>query len=157
MRLVVDASPLITYGRIDQLHLLRLLAKELIIPDAVAAEVLHPPAADWLRANCLENIKTVIPRPQVTSYDLGRGETAVLSEVLEASGIALLDDKTARRAARELGLPFSGTLGLLAEAKRKGYLSSISPLVHPLLVAGARFSQGVIHRILEEAGEGTAE
>lgn len=55
--------------------------------------------------------------PLVT--DLGPGETEVLMLALESpEAVAVLEDALARRVAKALELRFTGTLGLLIDAKR---------------------------------------
>jgi len=57
-RWVINASPLIVLSKIDQQELLWQLATELVVPDAVFAEVNAGPAADPARLY-LEEIQLV--------------------------------------------------------------------------------------------------
>ncbi len=62
--------------------------------------------------------------PLVT--DLGPGETEVLMLGLESrESILVLDDAFARRVAETLALRFTGTLGLLLDAKRSGLIAQV--------------------------------
>ncbi len=67
--------------------------------------------------------------------------------------MVLLDDKDARKIARSFGLRVTGTLGLLLLARRKGLISQIAPYVEELRRNGFRISEGVVKRVLKEAGE----
>ncbi len=51
-----------------------------------------------------------------------RGEAAVLSYAKEKGGLALLDDEAPRDLARSLRIPVRGTLGIIIDAVRKGFL-----------------------------------
>ena len=82
-KVVVNASPLITLFRANLHPLLPRLFSEVLVPDAVWAEVVNRthsdpatrglPKADWAVQ------RTVASRPEVTAWGLGAGETAVLS------------------------------------------------------------------------------
>jgi hypothetical protein len=81
-RWVVNASPLIVPAKIDHQRLLTLLPEKLVIPQAVVAEVNAGPAGDparrFLSTSDL-NVVEVEPDPNIAAWDLGLGETAVLS------------------------------------------------------------------------------
>lgn len=65
--------------------------------------------------------------------DLGLGETAVLALALESrDALVILDDGLARRYAERLNLRLTGTLGLLIDAKRVGYIDAVAPLLDAL-------------------------
>lgn len=82
---VVNASPLIVLSKIGQADLLAQLCEHLLVPEAVYSEVTvaAPDAAsDWmteaLAASRLSRCN-VTPDPIVLAWDLGSGETEVLS------------------------------------------------------------------------------
>ena len=100
-------------------NILREGALEVVVPQIVIDEIHgHGPddptvkaidGVDWLR---------IVPAPEVEPvvalWDLGPGETAVLSLALaEESSWAVIDDGEARRCARSLGIPCIGTFGLV--------------------------------------------
>lgn len=86
--------------------------------------------------------------------DLGAGETEVLMLVRErADAIAVIDDKLARVIAENLGIKFTGTLGILVEAKRAGLIDSVGSLLDRLQELRFRVSPSVRALILREAGE----
>jgi predicted nucleic acid-binding protein len=62
--------------------------------------------------------------------DLGRGEASVLALALESPyAVVILDDALGRRAAELLGVRMTGTLGLLLDAKKRGLIPHILPLL----------------------------
>jgi predicted nucleic acid-binding protein len=116
---VVNASPLIVLGRINHLFLLQHLAAELVVPAGVAREIAQgpedDPARQWLLSYGQELVREVqlIP-PVVIAWNLGLGETEVLSWAYENPGYeVILDDRAARNCALSLNLPIRGTISVL--------------------------------------------
>jgi predicted nucleic acid-binding protein len=68
--------------------------------------------------------------------------------------LLILDDLSARACAKANLLPFTGTLGILAEAKARGHIITLAPILQKLRTK-ARFwiSQDLERAILIEAGE----
>ena len=67
--------------------------------------------------------------------------------------LVILDDRDARRYAERLGLPFTGTVGILLEAKERGFVDAVKPLLDVLLENGLRLSLSLISDALQQAGE----
>jgi len=65
----------------------------------------------------------------------------------------VLDERSARQVAISLGLPFTGTVGLLLAAKRSGLLAEVKPFLDALLEAGFRVGTRVYENALREACE----
>ena len=73
---------------------------------------------------------------------------------LETPGtVAVLDDGLARRMARTLRIPFTGTLGLLVDAKQAGLLPAVGPSVDRLAALGFHMDSLTRALILRAAGE----
>jgi len=73
---------------------------------------------------------------------------------LEMPGsIAVLDDALARRVAIAKGIPIKGTLGLLLDAKRAGYLTAVKPSLDRLHELNFRLTQETREAVLKLAGE----
>lgn len=85
---VVNSSPIIALGRVGQVELLARLPQQIIVPQAVKEELLNAPQGDPARAamesGLFEIIETPPPPPEILAWDLGKGETAVLSYALSA-------------------------------------------------------------------------
>lgn len=91
---------------------------------------------------------------RVEVWNLGRGETAVLSYALAHSPIrAVIDDRDARRSAQALGIPMLGTGGVLLLAKRRGLLASVTEGLIKLRDAGLWLSEDIVQLIRTQAGE----
>jgi len=157
---IFSASPLILLGKIDQLHLVEGLSPAFRIPRAVVAEIGVGPTDDptikWLSSASTNRHIVDVPStpPFLAQWDLGAGETAVLSLALEDEGAAvILDDLAARKFAMTFDLPLLGTLGLLIRAKHQGMITELHPQIRLLESAGANLSQTVINHALNLAGE----
>ena len=155
---VLNASPIIALAKIAQLWLLERLASELIIPEAVAAEILAGPTTDSARV-ALETgwgrrmSPTSIP-PLLLSWGLGAGETVVLAIGLERQlCAAVLDDASARMCAHSLGVPLIGTLGIVMRARERGLIPSAAEVVKSLHAAGLHLDEQTIRAALENVGE----
>jgi predicted nucleic acid-binding protein len=157
---IFDASPLILLGKIHQLHLIEALSPAFRIPSSVVAEIGAGPTDDpsiaWLTSTLIaSHIVDAPPTPPFLSqWDLGAGETAVLSLALADEGSAvILDDLAARKFAMTFDIPVLGTLGLLIRAKHRGLIDLLAPQILHLESAGANLSQSVIAHALNLAGE----
>jgi len=78
----------------------------------------------------------------------------VLTLALECGdAIVILDDAMARQAAHSLGLPLTGTLGLLLDAKRAGLITRIEPVLDTLQSLRFRLARQTRALVLGLAGE----
>jgi predicted nucleic acid-binding protein len=85
--------------------------------------------------------------------DEGEAEAIALAIQLKAH-LLLLDERRGRAVASRLGLRFIGLLGVLVEAKQKGYISRVKPLLdHLIAKAGFWVSHQLYARVLREVGE----
>jgi len=83
----------------------------------------------------------------------GEAEAIALSQEIGAE-LLLMDDHLGRQTARHLGLRYTGLIGVLIEAKRKGLISSVKPQIEKLRdVAGFRISEELYRRVLQDEGE----
>jgi predicted nucleic acid-binding protein len=71
--------------------------------------------------------------------------------------IVLLDEPMGRRAARQVGIQYWGTLKILLEAKSRGLIDSIAPYVDRLGKTGLWIMGETRQRILRLAGEADPE
>ena len=93
--------------------------------------------------------------PEVVAWNLGAGETAVLSFAQHNRDYtALLDDRTARRCAEVLGIPLLGTAGVVVLAKRRGLIVSVESDLCRLRVAGLWLSDQLLEQLAAEDKRG---
>ncbi len=64
-----------------------------------------------------------------------------------------MDDQRARRLANELGLRFTGTLGMLDKGKRSGLVGSLRAEIGNLQRVGFRIAENIATEFLRRAGE----
>jgi predicted nucleic acid-binding protein len=154
-RWIVNASPLIFLAQIDQLPLLKQLADEVLVPFSVRDEVLVPKKQklpielpDWLSLR-----EDLLLPPEIAGWDLGAGESQVLAHTLISGGEAVLDDFEARQCARALGVPVTGTLGVILRAKKSRLIPVARPLLEELLRRGLYLSKELVEQSLREVSE----
>ena len=155
---IVNASPVITLAKIHHLNLLELSGVQPILPDAVAMEIASGPTGDLARL-AVEGGWGLRRSPKVASdkvieWGLGAGETAVLSLAMDLPGATtIIDDGTARAAARSLGIMVMGTLGVVVRAKAQGKISSAGKLLRELKDNGLYMDETIIRLALSQMGE----
>lgn len=148
---VVNSSPLISLARIQRLDLLSGSGRRLLVPHAVALEVLQGPEEDPARSSLEGGFAAPYPTvdldPDLSPWGLGSGESAVLSLARRIGATAVVDDRDARVAANTLGIRTIGTLGVVLDARRAGRIAAAAPVVRLLHDAGLRLS----HRVIADA------
>lgn len=93
-------------------------------------------------------------RPFLLATTLGVGEREALALALEVpNSLLIIDDGQARRIGRLLGLTMTGTVGVLARAKREGLIPHLAPLLNQLERLGFRLSTEARAAALELVGE----
>jgi uncharacterized protein len=159
---IADTSVLSALCRIGRLEILHLRFPLVIVPQAVhmeieAASALDIPhmidaacAAGWMR---ISDTPTEDWQPPISR--LGPGETAALALATGTPGaILLMDERRGRRAARMLGLPVTGVLGLLMWARQSGHLDSLSQAILDLRAKDGFFiDQDLLSQACEAVGE----
>lgn len=157
-RWVLNASPLIVLAKIGQQHLFTQLATEVVVPWAVVAEINAGPVNDaarpWLAASPLPTIPAPTD-PDILAWDLGSGESAVLSYAYRNQGwTAVLDDRAARRCAHALDIPLIGTLGVILRARQMNLIPAVVPVLKSLQAVGLHLDDRVLQAALQAvAGE----
>ena len=103
---------------------------------------------DWIDPRDVPSSPWPVPR------DIHRGEAEViaLAGSLHESKM-ILDDLAARRHPRLLGLKFTGTPGVLLQAKKTGLLNAVLPVVDRLERPGFRLAESTRIDFLKPAGE----
>ncbi|HEX6384613.1 MAG TPA: DUF3368 domain-containing protein [Anaerolineae bacterium] len=161
MIVVSNTSPLTNLAAIGQFDLLQQLYTSIHIADGVWDELnaygqvwpgsTQVAAASWVKRHQVQN-QTLVA---VLRRDLDRGEAESIALAIELEAdLILLDEKDGRHAAQRLGLRPIGVLGILLEAKGKGAIESIRPLLDTLQkTAGFYLSNSVYRAILELAQE----
>ena len=160
---IADTTVLLFLHRIESLGLLRALFRNVLVPDAVAAELAEahrlghdvPALQDyaWLH----QRRSDAVP-PEWLTFDLGSGELGAMALARENKhSVLLLDDRLAKQIAEASGLEAWGTLRVLLEAKRAGHVERVAPLIERLVGIGMWLSTDVREGVLSLAGEHPGE
>jgi predicted nucleic acid-binding protein len=154
--IVANASPLITLSKAGLLSNVAHVAQEWVVPDVVFQEVTAKPDVPPDSIHSLPNITIVpvVPETCILGWDLGKGESAVLSYALMHNHLPVcVDDRAAWRCAQTYALPATGTIGLLLRAKRLGYLASVKESIARLQDAGLWLSSAFVADLLRREKE----
>lgn len=153
-RWVLNASPIISLARVDRANLLFSIPDEVVVPQAVFDEVMAGPATDAARV-FLQSKESVIvtseSSSEITTWDLGSGETAVLSFALaNPNYVAILDDAAARKCANSFSISVIGTLAVVLMAKQKNLIPSAADVLRSLRTAGFHLDDRIIEKALKD-------
>ncbi len=116
---VADTSPLNYLVQIEAIGILPRLFDQVVIPETVLQELLHPATPEIVRRWAMRLPEWAVSRAahSIVPIDLDRGETEAIALARELNAFAvLLDDGSARAKARALGISVTGTIGLLERA-----------------------------------------
>jgi predicted nucleic acid-binding protein len=157
-KVVVNASPLITLFKSQLADLLPRLFGQVQVPSAVWIEVTASKddiAAQMLPyCNWATQTEDIAIHPLVSAWDLGAGESEVLSyALLHPDHTAMVDDAAARRCAISLNISTLGTGGMIVLAKRRGLISSVLNPIQALRNAGLWLSDDLVNLLKRQAGE----
>jgi predicted nucleic acid-binding protein len=85
---------------------------------------------------------------------IDKGQSSAIALALETpDSTIILDDYKARKIADQLGLIFTGTIGVIIKAKLTGIVPSIKPVLEKIKQTNFRLSSGIELQALMEAGE----
>lgn len=156
---VINASPLIALGKVSRIGLFEKMCLNPVVPEGVARELdggsADDPARAWIRGEGTAFVRRVEEIPSlILSWDLGKGETEVISWAYLNPGYeAILDDRAARNCAAALGIRVRGTVGIILLANREGMLHEVKPLLSQLIKSGFRISPDLLRAAYKLADE----
>ena len=160
--IVSNTSPLIALAKVDLLSLLQSLFEEVRIPPAVHRELLAKTGEDAARLDrALKHFIVVAPAPASTSpaqervtQGIGEGEGQAVLLARELGSLLLIDERAGRTAARRLGVPVTGTVGVLIRAKEIKLVTNIVPTLHEMRREGYWLSDHLIELAARHDDEG---
>lgn len=156
---VINASPLIFFTRSGHWDLLAAVAQRLVIPQAVADEILargdRDPTARQLRSHKQVEIVPAGEIPvAVGMWGLGPGESAVVALAATIpDATVVIDDLAGRKCAMAVGLHVRGTLGIVLLAKQRGSIRCARAVMEDFLKSGMYLSRTVLDSALARVGE----
>ncbi len=157
MLAVADTSPLNYLVSIDLVEILPKLYGRIVIPPDVRAELLAPDAPRTVRVWAQDPPSWIsIQSPTASGladprlHSLDRGESAAIALAIELHpAMVLIDERAGSAMARDLGLPVTGTLGVLDEAARRK-LIALPDAIHRLRRTSFRYPKNVVAKLLQE-------
>jgi predicted nucleic acid-binding protein len=159
MIIISDTSPLVCLLHLNKINLLKDLFINVIIPTAVYTELINAKTINdtFLQSNPFIQIKSALNQKEVLKLrnvlDAGESEAIVLSKELNAD-LLLIDEDRGRKFAIKYGLTIKGVLGVLLQAKEKGLIHQIKPLIERLQTEiNFRINKNLLQKILIEANE----
>ncbi len=153
--MVLNSSPIIVLAKLGLLESAVGLFTEVEVPRAVLEEVgkkqdeVYRKLIGLVEANSIrvEQVNRRIPR-------LGAGEAEAILLALSRNKIVVLDDKKARRLARELGLEVVGTLSLLKLLYEHKLLGrALDELYHQLIETGFYIEPSIFNKVFRNTPE----
>ena len=153
--MVLNSSPIIVLAKLGLLESAVGLFAEVEVPRAVLEEVgkkqdeVYRKLIGLVEANSIrvEQVDRRIPR-------LGAGEAEAILLALSRNKIVVLDDKKARRLARELGLEVVGTLSLLKLLYEHKLLGrALDELYHQLIETGFYIEPSIFNKVFRNTPE----
>ncbi len=158
-KVIVNSTPLIALCGIGQLEILQKMYTEIIIPAAVYREVAEKEdsaCAQIKNAGTWIHVQEIKDDSEKKMYKAklheGEVEVMILCQEQQAD-LAIIDDNAAKKTAKYLGIPVTGTLGVLLKAKQQGIVKEIWPIISELKANGFYISHLVEKMILEYADE----
>lgn len=153
MIVVSNSSPLIVLTKIGHLDLLAKLYGTITITPQVQAEVVRagqglPGAAEvstasWIIVRPVDSIAKLKDIQSNLGLGIGEASAIVLAKELRAN-VILLDDRKARRAAREEDLTALGSVGVLESAFGLRLIADLAAVYRRLLDVGAYVSLDIL-------------
>ncbi len=162
MIIISDTSVISNLILVNRLDLLASLYDEILIPQVVATEIFQLEAfnvdvsrfrnAPWVKIQNPTN--QVLEQQLLLTLDPGEAAAITLAHELAPTYLAI-DEKAGRQAAEGLGIPVIGLVGILIQAKEKGILTKVRPILDELIsIAGFFISKRFYTHILARIAEG---
>jgi predicted nucleic acid-binding protein len=165
MIVVSDSTPLIALAKVNHFSLLRLLFREIIIPQSVYDEVAiagkgrpgsqELASADWVKVEQIQDRESA-EQLMKENEQLSRADAeAIILSKEKRADFLLVDDAELREVAqRELAhTEVSYTASLLIIAKEEGLIAYVRGSLDEMRQKGVWIEDSIYEQILEQAGE----
>jgi predicted nucleic acid-binding protein len=153
VKLVSNTGPIIGLAKIGRLELLNRLGGEILIPPFVHKELFGKLGTEgvWIEEGLRDFIRVVTARKMgqlteavLNELDEGERQAIALASDFGEDVLLLMDDRAGRQAARKLGIPVTGLVGLLLLAKERGLVDRVVPLMEELRLTGYWLSDEIV-------------
>ena len=147
--IISDTSCFIILNNIGELELLHKVYGMIITTIDIATEY-GEPLPDWVEIMKV----TDIYKQQLLELQIDKGESSAIALALEIpNSTIILDDNKARKIASQLGILYTGTIGVIIKAKLKGIIPTIKPILEKIKNTNFRLSMEIEIQALKEANE----
>ena len=160
MTIVTNTGPLVILAKIDQLGLLQQMFTRIVIPPAVHRELMAKSGIEVRRLDAaltqfieITAEPELLPAVQIVTDHLDAGEQQAIALAHARNTTLVIDERLGRQAARQLGLTVTGSAGVLIEARRRGYIPAVRPLLEAARRQGYWLSDELIAMAAKMAGE----
>ena len=160
MIIVSDATPIISFLKLNRLDILETLFREVLLPEAVyheltinddfKEEALAVQSAGFLRVVRVEDRNAVALLQRLSGLDLGESEAIIYSEQ-NKSDLLIVDETKARQVAQSMNIRITGTIGILTIANEQGILTrqEAEKCIHILRANHRHISDALLDRFLK--------
>lgn len=147
--IISDTSCFIILSKIGELDLLHKVYDSIVTTLDIAVEF-GEPLPDWI---IIEKVVDSY-KQQLLEMQIDKGESSAIALALETpDSTVILDDYRARKIAAQLGVNYTGTIGVIVKAKIIGVITSIKPLLIKIKQTDFRLSADLELQALLAAGE----
>jgi predicted nucleic acid-binding protein len=147
--IISDTSCLIILTNIGELDLLRRTYGSIVTTVEIAIEF-GERLPEWV---IIENVSDK-QKQQLLEMQIDKGESSAIALALETPDCTvILDDYRARKIAEQLGVNYTGTIGVIIRAKINGVIPSIKPILSKIKETDFRLSAEIERQALLAAGE----
>ncbi len=147
--IISDTSCFSILANIGELELLHKVYGQIVTTVDIATEY-GEALPEWVEVVTVKDKY----RQQLLEMQIDKGESSAIALALETpDSTIILDDYKARRIASQLGLIFTGTIGVIIKAKLTGTIPSIKPLLEKIKQTDFRLSAEIELQALKEASE----
>ena len=85
---------------------------------------------------------------------MDKGEASAIALTSEhENSLLIIDEIKGRKAAKEMGINVTGSLGVLVAAKKIGHIQAVKPLIEKIQKTNFRISEELTERVLEKVNE----
>ena len=144
---VADSTCLIGLERIEHLDILPALFEPILIPPAVQQE--FGISLPWLQVEVPTDQGMVVALKMLVD----RGEAEAIALAYQRKLQMILDDRQARSVARNMGVSFIGTVGVLVKAKQAALIPALKPLLDELELNGFYLNEALKAEAIDIVGE----
>lgn len=147
--IIADTSCFIILSKIGELDLLHKLYGVIVTTIDIAIEF-EESLPDWVEIVIVKDTY----KQQLLEMQIDKGESSAIALAFEIpESTLILDDFKARKIAHQLGILYTGTIGVIVKAKLKGIIPTIKPLLEKIKKTNFHLSVDIEIQALMQANE----